>query len=184
MYNRLHNVAACLEAVQMRALSGAGTRGFVPAFRLAMMQKWRRRSLALAALLALLASLVPTPAWSCPATGRVGSAAFVCEGMARPCAFAHSSCCRPVTLPTGIFDAQGRPDQPLALAPAARPLRIEAASAKDSPTEKSLGLAVVLGAQPMLGLGCACGCAGAVASFSFRSRHGPSACSGRAPPLA
>lgn len=63
------------------------------------MKKWRSTYPAIVALLALLASGLPSPAWSCPITKRVGDAAFVCQGMAQQCARATSACCKQVPVP-------------------------------------------------------------------------------------
>ena len=72
------------------------------------MKKWRSPSLVVIALLALFVSTLPSLAWSCPVTGRIGNAATVCKGMtpptaaatAQPCARPGSKCCHQVPLPT------------------------------------------------------------------------------------
>jgi hypothetical protein len=70
-------------------------------------QTWRNPLFTLTALaslvVSLFASLTPLPAWSCPTTGRVGTADFVCQGMTIKCAGIKGSCCRRITLPAGTF---------------------------------------------------------------------------------
>lgn len=172
---------ACREAVQMAFRFGAGTRRSNPSLGLAMMQKWRRRPLALAALLTLLASLVPAPAWACPVTGRVGTAAFVCEGMAQPCA-QHGSpcCCHPVSLPSGSLDAQGEPAQASVATPPLRQVLLDPPGFEAT----SLDLAAVVSAVPAPELAESAAWKRPAPSFSWMSRHGPPLCSGRAPPVA
>lgn len=63
------------------------------------MKKWRCPGLSVIALLMLFAFNLPTYAWFCPMTGRAGSSAFVCAGMAQNCVHADSKCCHPIELP-------------------------------------------------------------------------------------
>ncbi len=69
------------------------------------MKKWLRPSMVVLALLALLASALPSSVWACPVSGRVGSAATVCKGVmpatiavseatSQPCAHAGGRCCK------------------------------------------------------------------------------------------
>ena len=94
------------------------------------MKKWLRPSMVLMALLALMASGLPSSAWACPMSGRVGSAATVCKGMMpasaspsdaapQPCAHAGGKCCQPVSLPPlpGQSDDEQHPATPF-IAPA------------------------------------------------------------------
>lgn len=74
------------------------------------MKKWLRSSTVMIALLALMASALPSSAWACLMSGRIGSAATVCKGMmpasvapgdatSPPCAHMGGRCCKPVSLP-------------------------------------------------------------------------------------
>ena len=144
-----------------------------------LMHLWRRSSLAVVALLALLASIVPASAWSCPMTGRIGSAAFVCEGMKQPCVHAGSPCCcHPVTLPPGGLLPRQEPGQVLVATPAAPRFEVNA------PSVERVSLAAVLPAESRIVPPAARGWDRAAPAFVLRSRHGPPMFSGRAPPVA
>lgn len=58
------------------------------------MKNWRRPSFTLFALLAMLLPLLPQIAWSCPMTGRIGSAILVCAPpSAAPAKAKPHACC-------------------------------------------------------------------------------------------
>jgi hypothetical protein len=147
------------------------------------MQKWRNplfTLLVLASLaVSLFAALAPLPAWSCPTTGRVGTADFVCQGMTTKCADMNVSCCRRITLPAGTM-LPIEHKAPTAIAalletgvlkvPQKMPQMVAASSSAVLPSPLAL---------PEL--------AQAGISYSSQvitppSRHGPSPFSGRAPP--
>ena len=58
------------------------------------MKTWRRPKFALFALLAMFASLLPQLVWSCPMTGRVGSAATVCASPSKSSSKPRCSGCK------------------------------------------------------------------------------------------
>ena len=140
------------------------------------MRMWPRSTLAVLALVALLAALMPSPAWSCPATGRVGSASFVCEGMEQPCA--GSPCCRPVSVPrqapedgrNGLAPASlAVLSQGSALPTAFRFLGSPAPDALEPSAPRMPAMVEVSDER-------------AEPHFCFTARHGPPSASGRAPP--
>lgn len=95
------------------------------------MKKWFRPSIAMMALLALMASALPSSAWACLMSGRIGSAATVCKGTmpasvapsdatSPPCAHLGGRCCKPVSLPPLPGQSSNDEKHPVtALAPAA-----------------------------------------------------------------
>lgn len=74
------------------------------------MQKWRSPVLTILAVLALFASALPSLAWACPMTGRIGTLATVCNSSSlnaaqpmRCCSHGQAkcmkSCCKPIPQP-------------------------------------------------------------------------------------
>lgn len=145
------------------------------------MKAWRHPSLIVTALLALFASFLPSQGWSCPVTGRVGSAAWVCEGLATPCAAPGSKCCRPVTLALGSFALDpSAVDAVLSQAPQLAPkLRVSALQQVFAGDQDAI-LSDAFFSPPCAHLPAF---ERAASSWGCISRHGPPRFSGRAPPL-
>ncbi len=75
----------------------------------AAMQRWRRPTTIILAMVAFFASLLPAPSWACPITGRIGDATLVCAQMSPHCARAFSKCCHPVSMPPQSANATRAP---------------------------------------------------------------------------
>lgn len=147
------------------------------------MQTWRRLPLTLLALLAMFATMLPQTLWACPMTGRVASAARVCEGVMpivkgeMPCAGSGSKCCKPLTVPASQGDdSQSSPaftaqnQAPIALAVALPTFEVAPFVAPTPQTFQSPAVRVYLARftnSPPL----------------FWTQHRPLSLAGRAPPL-
>jgi hypothetical protein len=73
------------------------------------MKAWLRIPFALLAIVAMIATMLPQTLWACPMTGRIDTAARVCEGKMpvageMPCAKFGSKCCKPLTVPPSQDD--------------------------------------------------------------------------------
>lgn len=121
-----------------------------------VMRNWLRPSMIVMALLALLASGLPSSAWACPITGSIGSAATVCKGMmpanvtssdalSQPCARVGGKCCKPVSLPPLQDQSDDEKHPGTAFAPASSAGAALAFLLAHSPT---IELAAVLPAAP------------------------------------
>ena len=71
--------------------------------------RWCSRPLFLIlAWLALIASQMPTPAWSCSVTGRVGDETAICRGLPpgmKCCTKSSKPCCQPLSFPPLPFNS-------------------------------------------------------------------------------
>ena len=154
------------------------------------MKQWCIRSFAALALVALLALLLPAPAWACPVTGRVGSAATVCRDMmpasigahgavSQPCAHAGGKCCKPVSLPPLPGKSSDDEKHPAAAVAVAPPVALSFLLAYTPTVE----IAFVLPAQPSFPAAPQAWLARLNNSPpSFLLQHRPASIAGRAPP--
>lgn len=143
------------------------------------MQRWRNPIFTLTALaslvVSLFAALAPLPAWSCPTTGRVGTADFVCQGMTTKCAGIEGSCCRRITLPAGTL-LPTEHKAPAAVAALLQTGALKVPQMVAASPSALLPSPLALPEPPQVSV-----------SYTSKviarsSRHGPSPFSGRAPP--
>ncbi|MDQ3812448.1 MAG: hypothetical protein M3347_00695 [Armatimonadota bacterium] len=80
------------------------------------MKKWRSRPWIIGSLVALLAAVMPSLAWACPMTGRIGDAAIVCHcakaaatlATTPACAESHGKCCKQLPVPSSDTNQDSR----------------------------------------------------------------------------
>ncbi|HEY0074381.1 MAG TPA: hypothetical protein VGB77_09785 [Abditibacteriaceae bacterium] len=75
------------------------------------MRWWLRPLFSILVWLALFASQMPTPAWSCSMTGRVGDETAICRGMPPGlicCSKSDKPCCKPLPFPPLPFNSDDR----------------------------------------------------------------------------
>lgn len=157
------------------------------------MKNWRRPSLAIVALMALFAPLLPQVAWACPLTGRVDSPSLVCQGalpMAAapmveapvagkmPCAQLGGHCCKPLAVP-GPWGSDGK--SPLTLNVVAS---VDAVALTAPQHTSSQTLMVVAAEAPQTAPALRVWLTRFTNSPPVRSsRYRPAALAGRAPPV-
>ena len=148
------------------------------------MKRRLRVPFALLALVAMFATMLPQALWACPMTGRVDSAARVCQGMmpmvngTMPCAKMGGKCCKPVSVPssqddgdshhTPAFTVLGHPLEPSPFAVPtveSTPFIVPSGEAPQAPTV-GMYLARFTNSPP-----------------AYLSRYRPAALAGRAPPV-
>lgn len=150
------------------------------------MQKWRSPFLTMIAVVALFASTLPSLAWACPMTGRIGALATVCNSYSRTtaapmrcCSHGQAkcmmSCCKPIPQPS---ENEGRSSS--------TPPQLDRANALLTPPAVSFQSSLLTFALPSLPelaspslLG---GVAESLSSATLRPQRTPEAHAGRAPP--
>ena len=145
------------------------------------------------ALLALMASALPSFAWACPVSGRIGSDTTVCKGMMpasvapsdatlQPCAHMGGKCCKPVSLPP--LQNQSPDDEKHPVTSFAPVSDAGAALAFLLAHPPTVEIAVVLPAEPRAVTPPQVWLARLNNSPpSFLSQHRPASLAGRAPPI-